>query len=157
MTSWRFGPGAASSPCSYRLVDNAPSSKIFTQRTTFDLFIVSLTLVLSVPNPRRCPIRTDARAGQRLCLMHEPCLSINSIICARGLGFSFASMAGCFGYNGGSYVSKDRGFRSCWDHRTMRTFCSCLLIFFFFFLLFRFLLGFGCPAPVGIAPNLPHI
>lgn len=48
-----------------------------------------------------------------------------------GAGFSFASMAGCFGYNGGSYVSEDRGFRSCWDHRTMRNLCSCLLNFFF--------------------------
>ena len=150
MTSWRFGPGAASFPCSYRLVAMRRPARSLRQRTTFDLFIVSLTLVLSVSNPHRCPIRTDARAGQRLCLMHEPCLFINSIICARGLDFLSRP------WQGVSATMGDLMFQRTGDSGAAGTIERCAISVLVCFIPY-FLFGFVCSAPVGTAPSLLHI
>lgn len=144
------GPGAASSPRSYRLSTMRRPAES-TQRATFDLFIVFVdVLVLSNSIPRRCPTRTDARASQRICLMHEPCLFINSIICARGVNFLSRP------WQGVSATLGNLMFQGAGDSGAAGTIERCAISVLVCFIPY-FLFGFVCSAPVGTAPSLLHI
>ncbi|PYI09105.1 hypothetical protein BO78DRAFT_51850 [Aspergillus sclerotiicarbonarius CBS 121057] len=139
----RVSPGAISSFCSYRLFDASPLIKRSMQSAAFDLFFSFVIISPSrFPFSRRRPTCTDAGLGNRMCLMHEPCLFINSIICAGG--DFFASMAGCFGYIG------DLTFQGAGNSGAAGTIERCAISVLFVF-------GFVCSAPLGPTPNLLDI